>query len=354
MVKLNEKGYKHAKELISQGKVVKPENWEPPEAASENEYVDANGIEAFAMWHLGVDTEANEDTKGAWKFIFTSDFENVDRKGITAIRQRAAQFGYDDIFEAAGKLLEMIDAEQEKEATQELKQKTFSCETKQVEANVVDFVITTEDVDRMNERVIAAGCEFENYLKNPIVLFAHNWEMPIGKCLGLLFDENRIIARTQFFPDLIEDAKMKTAVNLALNGVLKAVSIGFLEKEVKYERIGNKDVRTITKWELVEYSVVSVPANPNAVAKTFSSLDEKAGRVISSENLSKLTRAIEAIEEGLSEIREVIQKAEPTTNIPTAEVAVEQEEKGEKEEQQKIKIISFFDFFNMFNKEGKQ
>ena len=38
----------------------------------------------------------------------------VYRKGLTAIRQRAGQFGYTDVFEAAGKLIEIIDVKENK------------------------------------------------------------------------------------------------------------------------------------------------------------------------------------------------------------------------------------------------
>ena len=33
---------------------------------------------------------------------------------LSAIRQRSGQFGYDDVFEAAGKLIEMIDKKEDK------------------------------------------------------------------------------------------------------------------------------------------------------------------------------------------------------------------------------------------------
>jgi len=42
--------------------------------------------------------------------VFTSDFKNVDRAGLIAIRQRSAQQGLDAVFAAAGKMLEKIDA----------------------------------------------------------------------------------------------------------------------------------------------------------------------------------------------------------------------------------------------------
>lgn len=315
MVKLNEKGFQFARQLLEEGKIIEPSSWEPPSVDVENQYIEQFGIEAFSKWHLGVDTEANEETKGAWKFIFTSDFENLDRRGLVAIRQRSAQQGCDDIFEAAGKLLEAWPEKQVQSVPNVVLEKVFQSETKAVGGNVVDFVITTEDIDRYGEKVLARGCEFENFLRNPIVLFAHDWQLPVGRCVGLRIKEDKIEARTELFPDLVEEPRAKTAINLALNGILRAVSVGFVPKEWKYEQNEGREVKVYTKWELVEYSLVAVPANPNALAK--SATTEKAGRVISQANLERLEKAVQSIETALALIRELIDSATPS-EVPSA------------------------------------
>lgn len=340
MVEVNKKALQHALSLVEQGKVVRSEEWRPPSAEEENKYIESEGIESFAMWHLGVDTEANPETKGAWKFIFTSDFKNVDRKGIIAIRQRAGQQGYDTIFESAGEILTAIDAKEEKRQPTVMVERLFTSEVKQVKDNIVDFVITTEDVDRYGERVLARGCEYENYLQNPIVLFAHDWELPVGRCIGLRVKENSIEARTELFPDLIEEPRAKTAVNMALNGILRAVSIGFVPKETKYERIDGQEVKTYTRWELVEYSLVTVPANPKAIAKALET-EEKAGRIISQANLERLQMAIQNIEAGVTIIKELIDSATPA-EIPDAVIS---------EQYKAIKVIELSDFVQKIREE---
>jgi len=57
--------------------------------------------------------DASEDTKDRYKFPFGKDGK-IYRSALSAIRQRASQFGYNDVFEAAGKLIEMIDEEDDK------------------------------------------------------------------------------------------------------------------------------------------------------------------------------------------------------------------------------------------------
>lgn len=108
--KTNPKGIAHANSLIASGDVKEPSSWEHPTPAMENAYLEANGMDELAKWYLGVDTSMSFDTKGHYGYIYTSDFKTVDRQGLRAIRQRAAQNGMTSIFAAAGKMIEKIDA----------------------------------------------------------------------------------------------------------------------------------------------------------------------------------------------------------------------------------------------------
>lgn len=107
---INRSGITQAASLVSQGKVIKPSSWNPPSAAEENAYIEENGMAAYGKWFLGIDANADIENKEHWHYIYTSDFENVDRAGLIAIRQRAGQQNQTDVFNAAGKLLEKIDA----------------------------------------------------------------------------------------------------------------------------------------------------------------------------------------------------------------------------------------------------
>lgn len=105
----NKKGISHANSLISDGKVKDSSSWNPPSAEEENAYIEKNGIGEYAKWFLGVDSNVDSSNKGHYGYIYTSDFKNVDRKGIIAIKQRAAQQKQIDVFNAASKMLEKID-----------------------------------------------------------------------------------------------------------------------------------------------------------------------------------------------------------------------------------------------------
>jgi len=107
--KTNPSGIAHANSLIANGDVIKPSAWNHPTTQEENDYIDANGIESYAKWHLGINSQADSNSKDHYHYVYTSDYKNVDRAGLIAIRQRSAQQGLDSIFIAAGKMLDKID-----------------------------------------------------------------------------------------------------------------------------------------------------------------------------------------------------------------------------------------------------
>lgn len=116
-------------------------------------------------------------------------------------------------------------------------------------------VATSDDMDRDGEIIAVEGWDFENFNKNPVLLWGHDfYSMPIGKVTKLTRDGNKIIAEGIFAP-----TERGQEVRKAYDGeFLNTVSVGFIPRERK----GN----TITKSELLELSFVPVPANANAVA----------------------------------------------------------------------------------------
>jgi hypothetical protein len=107
---INRAGIQQAMRLTVDGEVSNPSSWNPPSAEKENLYIQKEGMEAYGNWHLGVDSNVDAKTKGHWTYIYTSDFKTVDRAALIAVRQRAGQQKETAIFEAAGKILEKLDA----------------------------------------------------------------------------------------------------------------------------------------------------------------------------------------------------------------------------------------------------
>lgn len=111
-VKLEQKGYDHAQELVKEGKVVLDErdDWSEhqPSAAEENKFIEEHGYDEYGKWHLGIDDEAPAETKSRYKFPY-GDFEKVHRCGVLAAESRAGQRKYADIEAAAAHLHGMLE-----------------------------------------------------------------------------------------------------------------------------------------------------------------------------------------------------------------------------------------------------
>jgi hypothetical protein len=118
-VRLNDRAFRHAQQLIEQGDFASDDRDEwsdhKPAAARENQYIDAHGFEEYGKWYLGINTDQDENTKGHYEFPY-GDFDSVHRCGVLSAESRAAQYGHTDIESAAAHLHGMIDAARRKKA----------------------------------------------------------------------------------------------------------------------------------------------------------------------------------------------------------------------------------------------
>ena len=152
--------------------------------------------------------------------------------------------------------------------------KFMECEVKAVdeESRVVEFVGSDETVDRSGDVVSVEGWDLEQFKKNPVILFGHRYgEPPVGKALDVYKENGRLKFKVQF-ASAEEYPFADTVYRLVKGGYIKATSVGFIPKAwedygvQEGEEAGmRKPRRRYTKQELLELSVVSVPANPNAL-----------------------------------------------------------------------------------------
>lgn len=126
--------------------------------------------------------------------------------------------------------------------------------------------ITTNARDRMDEVLEPSGADIRQFRKNPVVLFAHSYaEPPIGKALWTKPDDKGIVSKVKF----ASTAFAQEIFNLYKEGFMKAFSVGFIPKEWTDGDGKKTPKRTYTKWELLEYSAVPVPANPEALTNAL-------------------------------------------------------------------------------------
>lgn len=157
--------------------------------------------------------------------------------------------------------------------------------------DIYTFVVSTPEVDRYGTIIIPSGIEYTAYLNNPIVLAQHNAdEWPIGKCLGFAMNGENLEATLQLHRITEEACEV---ADLVAAGYVKAVSVGIIPTESEEQTIDGKKVTVYTKSELVEFSVVSIPANRDALIKKsikelFKSL-KKVTRMLTPEQTQAIT-----------------------------------------------------------------
>lgn len=198
--------------------------------------------------------------------------------------------------------------------------KHFISETKEIDVDdrTVTHLITTNDRDRYGDIIEPKGAELEMFIKNNVVLSGHSYgELPIATNVWLKIVKNGILAKTRFHN------KTQMAIDtfeLVKEGVLKAWSIGFIPKV--WETFEEEGIRGYLYkiWELLEYSLVSVPANPYALNLAYDKgmlidplwekiiercgVPENQGSLIDAKQLSALEKRIDDFEGRIKNIED--------------------------------------------------
>jgi HK97 family phage prohead protease len=133
------------------------------------------------------------------------------------------------------------------------------------------WTLSTFDLDRFGERTDPQGWDYKRYIDNPVVEWAHRYDIPaIGKIEGLAADGDGLHGLV-FFNDKAFDAFGWSIGERVKAGVIRAGSVGFRVIEIEIpSKEDSKDGTSLIfrKQELLEFSVCNVPANPFALTKS--------------------------------------------------------------------------------------
>lgn len=146
--------------------------------------------------------------------------------------------------------------------------KAFTAKTKAVDmdAGIFEAMISTESTDRQGDIVRATGAQLGNYLKNPVVLWAHDYgEPPVARALSVETLPGLGLRSRFQFPEWGTSERADTVRRLWAAGYLNATSIGFIPLDSKPLSDSSWGPKEFTSWELLEYSIVPVPANQEAL-----------------------------------------------------------------------------------------
>lgn len=137
------------------------------------------------------------------------------------------------------------------------------------EERIVSFVFSDNTVDRYGDVIDARGWQLDNFRKSPVALFGHRTdaaESVIGKARNVRVEGGRLIGEIEFAEAAVNPTA-ETVYQMVKGGFLTACSVGFapVEWSLSKEK-GRQGGIDFKRQELLEISVVPVPANPNAIA----------------------------------------------------------------------------------------
>lgn len=144
--------------------------------------------------------------------------------------------------------------------------KQFATEVKaNPESRTIKFLISTDTIDRDGDSIDPKGWELANYMKSPVVLWSHDYSQPpVAKATSIEQTKNGLAAVAEF-PTKGVYPFADTVYELLKGGFLSASSVGFRPLEGAPAE-GRKGMNYL-KQELLEFSVVPVPANPEALVQ---------------------------------------------------------------------------------------
>jgi HK97 family phage prohead protease/HK97 family phage major capsid protein len=215
---------------------------------------------------------------------------------------------------------------QQKKLKEHTMQKTFYIDTddfavKSVSDNKtlkIAGYANTADKDRTGDIVLPDAWTkgVENFRRNPILLYQHDHGKPIGKINNITVDKKGIFVEASVSEAAEKQHGVKTLIR---DGILKSFSVGFRIKDADYDK--RSDTFMIKDLELLEISVVSVPANQNSlfsVRKSFeddNSYTDFKGQFAIAEQEIEIESTVKAVLE-ISDEEEETAVQDPMKQIP--------------------------------------
>ena len=209
----------------------------------------------------------------------------------------------------------------------------FSFITKKLnrENGTYSFVASTENSDRYGDVINQKGWSLEAYNRNPVVLLNHNSNsLPIGKGKVEIKD-GQLMIDVEFDQ---EDELARKVESKVKNGYINAVSVGFNPIESKrrselpkeHKAFGKRGMY-FEKSELLEVSIVTIPANSDATAKQFNAIEKRISDL--EESLAELKHIldVEVLDDGNFRITYASMSDDETEDLEEREMDSEDEDK---------------------------
>lgn len=146
---------------------------------------------------------------------------------------------------------------------------TREFQIRKIEDRTAEFIISDASVDAHGTILSPGGWDLNRFETNGIFGYMHNLQSDpnpdfvLGPATAYV-EGNQLIGRATFETEDINQLAEKIFKKVK-NGTLKAVSVGFIPKREHREG----DVIVYDEMELLEFSIVNIPSNPNAVKRNY-------------------------------------------------------------------------------------
>jgi phage head maturation protease len=228
-----------------------------------------------------------------------------------------------------------IDIDSIPEENRVIKRISIDSEPVSADKGIVEGNISTIDIDSDGDVILPSAFDFERYKKNPVVLFNHSLNSPVGYAEKISVLDDRVTAITRFG----NTAEAQKVYQLVKDRVLRTFSVGFLTLEsidrgdMNFKGVLNRLVdeyphrfnaesiksvdRIVTKAILIEYSIVTVPANEHAVVEEIKAIKlEEQNKV---EEVEEVEEVIEVKAEQYLHTEQIVE------DLTTEKVEVDEE-----------------------------
>ncbi len=188
----------------------------------------------------------------------------------------------------------------------------------------ITFVLSTAISDRAGDTVNQNGWDLARYLANPVVLWGHNHSLPaIGRMTRIGVEAEGLVGDIRF-ADAEQHPFADTVFKLVNGDFISAGSVGFIPK--KWNTRDDYSVEFLEQ-ELIEYSVVNVPMNPDCLARAV------AGGI----DIAPLAKAVGANTGSYNELRAKLLAS--NTPKPTSTHSLDTLQRGVRAKQARLRLV---------------
>lgn len=172
--------------------------------------------------------------------------------------------------------------------------------TKDASGNLfIEGWANTSDKDRVNDVILPSAFtdSMKEFMENPVLLYQHDWDKIIGNIVEFkIVDGQEEGTNGLWVKGKLSNAKDVEDVKTKIReGSLKTFSIGYNELDSDYDKATETNI--VTKLELLEISIVTIPCNPFAKFGTVGDSEKTASEGLTKELLEFFSEAIKELKD---------------------------------------------------------